>query len=72
MQRKRIHTGFGNLIHIKYKFNSNREEIFERAVKAVKYARNLVMTSNFTKMPDVQRTNILHAVQAVIDAELWW
>jgi 2-isopropylmalate synthase len=28
--------------HIKYKFNSNREEIIERAVKAVKYARRFV------------------------------
>ena len=39
-KRKRIHTGIGTSdSHIKYKFNSNREEIIERAVAAVKYAR---------------------------------
>lgn len=39
-KRKRIHTGIGTSDpHIKYKFNSNREEIIERAVNAVKYAR---------------------------------
>lgn len=39
-RRKRIHTGIGTSdLHIKYKFNSTREEIIERAVKAVKYAR---------------------------------
>ena len=42
-KRKRIHTGIGTSdSHIRYKFNSNREEILERAVKAVKYARNFV------------------------------
>ena len=42
-KRKRIHTGIGTSdYHIKYKFNSNREEIIERAVAATKYARNLV------------------------------
>ncbi|ASZ11621.1 2-isopropylmalate synthase [Chitinophaga pendula] len=40
-KRKRIHTGIGSSdMHIKYKFNSTREEILERAVKAVTYARN--------------------------------
>ena len=38
-KHKRIHTGIGTSdSHIKYKFNSNREEIIERAVAAVKYA----------------------------------
>ena len=42
-KRKRIHTGIGTSdMHIKYKFNSNREDIIERAVKAVKYARRFV------------------------------
>ena len=37
----RIHTGIGTSdYHIKYKFNSTREEILERAVQAVKWARN--------------------------------
>ena len=35
-KHKRIHTGIGTSdSHIKYKFNSNREEIIERAVAAV-------------------------------------
>ncbi|MFY7879099.1 MAG: 2-isopropylmalate synthase [Lacibacter sp.] len=39
--RPRIHTGIGTSdYHIKYKFNSTREEILERAVQAVKWARN--------------------------------
>ena len=42
-KHKRIHTGIGTSdSHIKYKFNSTREEIIERAVTAVKYARNKV------------------------------
>ena len=42
-KRPRIHTGIGTSdIHIKHKFNSTREQIIERAVKAVKYARNYV------------------------------
>ena len=42
-KRKRIHTGIGTSdMHIKHKFNSNREEIIERAVKAVKFARRFV------------------------------
>lgn len=42
-KHKRIHTGIGTSdSHIKYKFNSTREEIIERAVAAVKYARRYV------------------------------
>ncbi len=42
-KRKRIHTGIGSSdMHIKYKFNSTREEILKRAVDAVKYARKFV------------------------------
>jgi 2-isopropylmalate synthase len=42
-QRPRIHTGIGaSDIHIKNKFNSTREDILERAIKAVKYAKNFV------------------------------
>ncbi|MFZ1529599.1 MAG: 2-isopropylmalate synthase [Ferruginibacter sp.] len=41
--RPRIHTGIGSSDnHIKYKFNSTREEILARAVEAVKLARNFV------------------------------
>src|SRR5512138_2569997 len=39
--RPRIHTGIGTSDHhIFSKFNSTREEIFERAVQCVKWARN--------------------------------
>lgn len=42
-KRPRIHTGIGSSDnHIKYKFNSTREQILERAVEAVKYARQFV------------------------------
>ena len=42
-KRPRIHTGIGTSdSHIKFKFNSTREEVLERAVEAVKYARNFV------------------------------
>ena len=38
--RKRLHTGIGaSDTHIKYKFNSTREEILNQAVSAVKYSR---------------------------------
>jgi 2-isopropylmalate synthase len=47
-KRARIHTGIGSSdIHIKYKFNSTRDEILERAVDAVKTARNLVEDVEF-------------------------
>ncbi|EHQ28570.1 2-isopropylmalate synthase [Mucilaginibacter paludis] len=44
----RIHTGIGSSdMHIKYKFNSTREEILERAVEAVKYAKKSVEDIEF-------------------------
>ena len=42
-KRPRIHTGIGTSdSHIKFKFNSTREEVLERAIEAVKYAKNFV------------------------------
>jgi len=42
-KKPRIHTGIGTSeTHIKYKFNSNRNEILERAVFAVSYAKSYV------------------------------
>ena len=42
-KKPRIHTGIGTSdSHIKYKFNSDRESISERAVDAVKYAKKFV------------------------------
>lgn len=46
--RPRIHTGIGTSdSHIKYKFNSNREDILERAYNAVKYAKSFVEDVEF-------------------------
>ncbi|MBJ25316.1 MAG: 2-isopropylmalate synthase [Flavobacteriaceae bacterium] len=42
-KKPRIHTGIGTSeTHIKYKFNSNKNEILERAVFAVSYAKSYV------------------------------
>ena len=42
-KKPRIHTGIGTSdSHIKYKFNSDRKSISERAVSAVKYAKKFV------------------------------
>lgn len=47
-KRPRIHTGIGtSASHIKYKFNSTREDIIERAVGAVKYAKSFVEDIEF-------------------------
>lgn len=47
-KRPRIHTGIGTSdSHIQYKFNSNREDIIERAVNAVKYAKTFVEDVEF-------------------------
>jgi len=44
----RIHTGIGTSeMHIKYKFNTTREEIIRRAVAAVKYAKTFVEDVEF-------------------------
>lgn len=47
-KRPRIHTGIGTSdSHIKYKFNSNKELIIERAVAAVSYAKTFVEDVEF-------------------------
>ncbi|HBV14433.1 2-isopropylmalate synthase [Chryseobacterium carnipullorum] len=47
-KRPRIHTGIGTSdSHIQYKFNSTRENILERAVEAVKYAKSYVEDVEF-------------------------
>ena len=70
-KHKRIHTGIGTSdSHIRYKFNSTREEIIERAVKAVKYARNFVDEVEFYA-EDAGRTDneyLASVVEAVIAA----
>ncbi len=70
-KHKRIHTGIGTSDpHIKYKFNSNREEIIERAVAAVKYAKSFVEDVQFYA-EDAGRTDneyLARVVEAVIKA----
>jgi 2-isopropylmalate synthase, bacterial type len=70
-KHKRIHTGIGTSdSHIKYKFNSNREEIIERAVRAVKYAKQYVEDVEFYA-EDAGRTDneyLARVVEAVIKA----
>lgn len=70
-KRKRIHTGIGTSdLHIKYKFNSNREEIIERAVAAVKYARRYTDDVEFYA-EDAGRTDneyLARVIEAVINA----
>ena len=47
-KRPRIHTGIGTSdSHIKYKFNATREQIIERAVAAVAYAKTFVEDVEF-------------------------
>ena len=70
-RRPRIHTGIGTSdSHIKNKFNSNREEILERAVQAVKWAKNFVDDVEFYA-EDAGRTDndyLARVVEAVIRA----
>ncbi|MCD6200347.1 MAG: 2-isopropylmalate synthase [Bacteroidales bacterium] len=67
----RIHTGIGTSYHhIHYKLNSNPEEIIERAIAAVKYARKFVDDVEFYA-EDAGRTEneyLARVVEAVIKA----
>jgi len=70
-ERPRIHTGIGTSdFHIKSKFNSNREDILERAVRSVKWARNYTDNIEFYA-EDAGRTDneyLARVVEAVIKA----
>ena len=70
-KHKRIHTGIGTSeAHIRYKFHSNPDEIVERAVAAVKYARRFVDEVEFYA-EDAGRTDnayLARVVAAVINA----
>ncbi len=67
----RIHTGIGTSdYHIKSKFNSNRDEILQRAVQAVRWARNFTDNVEFYA-EDAGRTQneyLARVVEAVIAA----
>ncbi|HEY6956088.1 MAG TPA: 2-isopropylmalate synthase [Flavisolibacter sp.] len=70
-RRPRIHTGIGTSdYHIKSKFNSTREEILERAVQCVKWARNFTDDVEFYA-EDAGRTEneyLARVIEAVIGA----
>jgi len=70
-RRKRIHTGIGTSeYHIKYKFRSTQEEIIERAIAAVKYAKKYVEDVEFYA-EDAGRTEneyLARVIEAVVAA----
>ena len=70
-KRPRIHTGIGTSdYHIKAKFNATREEILQRAVQAVKWARNFTDDVEFYA-EDAGRTEneyLARVIEAVIAA----
>jgi 2-isopropylmalate synthase len=70
-KRPRIHTGIGTSeSHIKFKFNSNKEAIIERAVAAVTYAKSFVEDVEFYA-EDAGRTDnefLARACEAVVKA----
>lgn len=70
-KRPRIHTGIGTSdSHIKAKFNATREEILERAVQAVKWAKKYTDDIEFYA-EDAGRTDndyLAKVVEAVIKA----
>ena len=67
----RIHTGIGTSdSHIKFKFNSTREKVIERAVKAVSYSKSFVEDVEFYA-EDAGRTEneyLARVCEAVIKA----
>lgn len=69
--RPRIHTGIGTSdYHIRAKFNSTREEILERAIQCVKWARNFTDDVEFYA-EDAGRTDndyLARVIEAVIKA----
>src|ERR1700722_4622917 len=70
-KRPRTHTGIGTSdSHIRNKFNSTREEILQRAIQAVKWAKNFVDDVEFYA-EDAGRTDneyLARVIEAVIAA----
>src|SRR5690606_8330011 len=70
-KRPRIHTGIGTSeSHIKFKFNSNKDAIIERAVEAVSYAKSFVGDVEFYA-EDAGRTDnefLARVCEAVVKA----
>lgn len=70
-KRPRIHTGIGTSdLHIKAKFNATQEEILQRAIQAVTWARNFTDDVEFYA-EDAGRTDnsyLARVIEAVIKA----
>ncbi len=70
-KRPRIHTGIGTSdFHIRSKFNSTREEILQRAIQCVKWAKNFVDDVEFYA-EDAGRTDndyLAKVIESVIAA----
>lgn len=70
-KRPRIHTGIGTSDnHIKYKFKATREQILERAIKAVAYAKSFVEDVEFYA-EDAGRTDndfLVQVCEKVVEA----
>ncbi len=70
-KRPRIHTGIGTSdLHIKAKFNATQDEILERAIQAVRWAKNFVDDVEFYA-EDAGRTSneyLARVIEAVIKA----
>ena len=55
--KPRIHTGIGTSdSHIKFKFNSTREKVIERAIGAVTYAKSFVNDVEFLQKMQEEQT----------------
>ncbi len=70
-KNKRIHTGIGaSDFHILHKFNSNRAEVLQRGVEAVKYAKKFVEDIEFYAEDAGRADNqfLAQMVEAVIAA----
>ncbi len=70
-KRPRIHTGIGTSdFHIKSKFNATKDEILQRAIQAVKWAKNFVDDVEFYA-EDAGRTEneyLARVIEGVINA----
>lgn len=70
-KRPRIHTGIGTSdYHIRSKFNATRDEILQRAVQAVKWARNFTDDVEFyaEDAGRTENTYLAKVIEAVIKA----
>ncbi len=70
-KRPRIHTGIGtSYYHIYHKLNSNPDEIIQRGVEAVKYAKSFVEDVEFYAEDAGRSENkyLVRVVEAMIDA----